>query len=113
MSLLHIESSPGARPETTILRLDGPLLIKHVPLFQQAAQRAQTPLTIVDLTNSSYMDSAGLGAVLQLYSQVIAQQRRLVLVGLNQRVAALLKLTRADTLLEICPNAEDAEKTLA
>jgi anti-sigma B factor antagonist len=113
MSVLHIETLQGARPETTILRLDGPLLIAHVPNFRKAAQTAQTPLVIVDFTQASYMDSTGLGAVLQLYRQIKAENRRLVLVGLNQRVAALLKLTRVDTLLEIQPSAEDAEKTLA
>jgi anti-sigma B factor antagonist len=113
MSALHIETIPGTRPEITILRLDGPLLIAHVPVFQQAAQKTQSALTILDFSLTSYMDSAGLGAVLQLYRQAIAQKRRLVLVGLNQRVAALLKLTRADTLLEIQPSAEAAEKTFA
>lgn len=113
MSVLQIETLPGARPETTVLRLNGPLLIAQVPVFQKATQTAQTQLIILDLSQSSYMDSAGLGAVLQLYKQMMAQRRRLVLVGLNPRVAALLKLTRADTLLEIQPSAEDAEKTLA
>jgi anti-sigma B factor antagonist len=113
MSTLKLETRPGKRPDTTILKLDGPLLIAHVPQFQQAAQKAATPVTVLDFSNSSYMDSAGLGAVLQFYRQLTAQRRRLVLVGLNQRIAALLKLTHADTLLEILPTLDDAEKVVA
>jgi anti-sigma B factor antagonist len=96
-----------------MLVLHGPLLIANVPAFQQAAQKALSPNVCVDFADSSYMDSAGLGALLQLYRQLTTQQRHLVLVGLNQRIAALLKLTHADTLLDIRPTRDDLEKALA
>lgn len=103
MSTFHVESLPqGENPDQlSILQLHGPLLIAHVPAFQAATQRERAATVVLNFADSSYMDSAGLGAVLQLYRHMTAQQRRLVLVGLNARIAALLKLTRADTLLEV------------
>jgi anti-anti-sigma factor len=105
MNALKVEVSPGIRPDVTVVSLHGPLLIAHVPVFQRSAQQAGTAVVVLDFSESSYMDSAGLGAVLQLHKQMVAQKRRLVLVGLNQRIAALMTLTRADTLLEIKPDA--------
>jgi anti-sigma B factor antagonist len=110
MSVLTVDVHPGSLSEITVLALHGPLLIAHVPVFQQATQRATTTVTVIDFSGCSYMDSAGLGALLQFYRQVMTQQRRLVVVGLNQRVDALLKLTRADSLLEIKPTLDDVEK---
>ncbi len=96
-----------------MLSVQGPLLIAHVGVFQQATQKAKSKVMVVDFSQSSYMDSAGLGALLQFYRQVTAQQRRLVVVGLNQRIAALLKLTRADTLLQVLPTLDDVDKAIA
>ena len=113
MSTLTVDVFAGPQPDITVLKVNGPLLIAHVPAFQQSTLKATTPVTVVDFAASSYMDSAGLGAVLQFYRQLSAQKRRLVLVGLNQRIAALLQLTRADTLLEIRATLADLEKVPA
>jgi anti-sigma B factor antagonist len=105
MSGLKVEIQPGAKSEITVVALEGPLLIAHVPDFSRSAQQATTPVVVLDFSRSSYMDSAGLGAVLQLHKHLTGQQRRLVLVGLDQRIAALMKLTHADSVLEIHPDA--------
>lgn len=105
MSELKVEIQPGAKPEVTIVSLEGPLLIAHVPAFRQSAQKVTTPVVVLDFSRSSYMDSAGLGAVLQLHKHLAGQKRRLVLIGLDQRIAALMKLTHADTVVEIRPDA--------
>ena len=110
MSALHIETIPGTRPEITILRLDGPLLIAHVPVFQQAAQKTQSALTILDFSLTSYMDSAGLGAVLQVYRHQQHHARKLALAGLNQRVLALMQLTRTNQIVAVYDTVEAAEK---
>ncbi len=58
------------------------------------------------------MDSAGLGVLVN--SHVAHQQRgqRLILVGINDRIQELLKLTKVDSVLEVVPDLEAAYRAL-
>ncbi len=111
MSGFTITQSNAISKDTLVLKLHGPLLIAHVPVFQERVRAVDAKLIVLDFTEVSYMDSAGLGAVIQLYRQQLPFGRRVVLIHLNQRVAALLKLTRADTILEVQPDLKSAEKS--
>lgn len=102
----EFEVSAGPSADTTTLKLHGPLLIAHVPAFRAAAYAVHTPALLLDFAGSGYMDSAGLGAVLQLHKDRTAHGNRLILTGLDLRIAALLKLTHADTVLEIHPGVQ-------
>jgi anti-sigma B factor antagonist len=49
---------------------------------------------VLDLTNVSYMDSSGLGAIVGLYVSAKAANCRLKLINLNQRLKELFSITR-------------------
>jgi anti-sigma B factor antagonist len=55
---------------------------------------------VLDLTNVSYMDSSGLGAVAGLYFSVKRQNSRLKLINLNQRLKELFRLTDLASVFE-------------
>lgn len=107
---LTVTKDKGSRPEVMILRLHGPLLISNVPVFLHAAYEAAVELMVVDFSDVSYMDSAGLGAVLQVYRHQQTHSRKLALAGLNQRVRALMQLTRTDAIVAVHATVDDAEK---
>jgi anti-sigma B factor antagonist len=92
-------------------RLVGPLTLNNIFAFQEVL-RQQSVTTILDLTGVPYMDSAGLGVLVN--SHVSHQQRgqRLILAGVNERVLALFKLTKVDTVLEVVPNMDAAHRAL-
>jgi len=49
---------------------------------------------VLDLTNVSYMDSSGLGAIVGLYVSAKAASSQLKLINLNQRLKELFSITR-------------------
>lgn len=59
---------------------------------------ARFPTVILDLTDVSYMDSSGLGAMVGLYVSAKTAKCQLKLINLNQRLKELFSLTRLGDL---------------
>ncbi len=55
---------------------------------------------VLDLTNVSYLDSSGLGALVSLYVSTRRASCELKLINLNQRIKELLRLTNLASILE-------------
>jgi len=55
---------------------------------------------VLDLTNVSYLDSSGLGALVGIYLTAKRQGCELRLINLNQRLKELFRLTRLATIFE-------------
>jgi anti-anti-sigma factor len=66
-------------------------------------------LLILDLTDSPYMDSAGLGLLMNYYVSAEKNGRKLLLAGANERIQALLQMTRVNLILRNYPTAAEAE----
>lgn len=54
---------------------------------------------VLDLSNVSYMDSSGLGAIVGLYVSAKSAKCQLRIVNLNQRLKELFSLTRLGQVL--------------
>src|SRR6202000_2733759 len=77
---------------TTVLKLVGPLTISTMFGFQDEF-RARTPQTmIVDLSETTYMDSAGLGLIMNYYVAAADHGRKLLLAGVNERGKAPMEM---------------------
>ena len=97
---LTFEVVPGSTADTRIFRLHGPITLANLFDFQKTLNAGTEKLTIIDFTESEYMDSAGLGVLLNYYVSGKRHGRSLRLVAVNYRVAELLKLTSAHTLIK-------------
>jgi len=64
----------------------------------------QDHTVVLDLTDLSYMDSSGLGAIVGLYVSAKAAKATLKLVNLNDRLKELFSITR---LGEVMPHGRD------
>jgi len=60
----------------------------------------ETKCVVLDLTNVSYMDSSGLGAVAGLYFSAKRQNSKLKLINLNQCLKELFRLTNLASVFE-------------
>ncbi len=100
---------PGQHQGTTILRLSGPLILGNIFDFQKDFREMKPGALILDLTDSPYMDSAGLGLIMNYYVSAERSGRRLLIAGANDRINALLGLTRVSLLLRLYPTVADAE----
>jgi anti-sigma B factor antagonist len=106
---LIIQVRQGKSPDTRILTFEGPITLSSLFTFQAELRKESPPLTILDFSNVPYMDSAGMGAVINFYIAAQKNGRKVVLVGVNERIYALLELTNTVKLLKIAPSVEEAE----
>ncbi|NYF88555.1 STAS domain-containing protein [Tunturiibacter empetritectus] len=102
----------GKSAGTTILKLVGPLTLSTMFGFQNEF-RAKTPqVMIVDLSESPYMDSAGLGLLMNYYVSAESHGRKLLLAGANERITAVMQMTKVDKILKNFPAVDAAEASL-
>lgn len=107
---LTIDRRQGKKPGTKVYCLTGPLTLRN--LFELQSELRSTPpppLTIIDIAAVPYMDSAGMGLVMNHYVRCQTKGTKLVLSGANNRVMDLFKVTKVDTVLPIAKTLEDAE----
>ena len=67
---------------------------------------------VVDLTHIDFLDSSGLGALVQLAKQCSSEGQQFVVVG-NARVVQTVKLVRLEEFLHLQPDLESALGSIA
>jgi anti-anti-sigma factor len=100
-----LDSPSGAR----IFKLSGPLTIRTLFDFQDAARRAISQPVILDLGGVPYMDSAGLGCVISVFTSCQREKRGFGIVGVADRIRTLFQITHVDGLLPCFASTEAAE----
>ena len=78
------------------------------PSVDQAA--AETPVTIVDVSTATFLDSGGLTLVLRLTKSARAQGLRPAMRGATNPIRRVLEITGADQLFHL--SGEDAEESV-
>jgi anti-sigma B factor antagonist len=106
---LTVTAKSGLHEGTTILVLQGPLTLQSSFDFQNDLAQHKPALLVLDLTESPYMDSAGLGLLMNYYVSAEKNGRKLLLAGANHRINALLEMTKVNQILKNYPTAADAE----
>jgi anti-anti-sigma factor len=110
---LKIERIDGAKAGTVILRLTGPVTLRNLFGMQAQLRAVETPqLTILDLSGVPYMDSAGMGAIVNYYVHCEQKRVKLIVAGVSPRVLELFKMTRVDTIISLVATVEEAEAGL-
>lgn len=107
---LTIARTEGKDPGTQVFRLVGPLTLRNLFEFQTELRNSTLPrLTVIDLTEVPYMDSAGMGLVMNHYVRCQTRGAKLIVVGANSRVLDLFKVTKVDTVLPLVSTMDEAE----
>lgn len=100
---------PGSRDGIEILSISGPFTLGNMFEFQRILQELHPPYLIFDLSHVPYMDSAGLGLLVNFYVAGQKHGRKMAVVGATARIVALFELTKVDSLLRVYPTVEEAE----
>lgn len=106
---LTYSKASGSRDGVVILTMTGPLTLRNIFQFQQDLVASPPQLTVFDLSGVPYMDSAGIGVLINYYVSAEKNGRRMALAGANERIDALLDLTKVRNLLRSFPTVADAE----
>jgi anti-sigma B factor antagonist len=100
----------GKAPGTVILQLTGPLTLSNLFDFQAELRNGEQPrLAILDLSGVPYMDSSGMGAIINYHVHCERNGARLVVAGVNTRLLELFKLTHVDTVIAMGASVEAVE----
>ena len=110
---LRIEDTPGAQPDQRILRLHGALVMTTMFEFQSTVRADASRALIIDFTNVSYVDSAGIGALVGAYVTRQNGGRSLALVGVSERIHNALKVTRVEQFFRFFDSVSAAEEATA
>lgn len=56
---------------------------------------------VLDFTNLSYIDSAGLGILVGIYKRLAEKSRKLCVVNANDYIKKLFRITKIETLFKV------------
>ncbi len=106
---LSYTTSNGANEGTVILTLEGPFTLGNMFQLQAELRALKPPCLIMDLAGVPYMDSAGLGVLMNYYVAAEGEKRKFLVSGVNERVRSLLEMTKVDAVLKMYDSVEAAE----
>jgi anti-anti-sigma factor len=97
--------------EPIVIAPEGELDFARIAEFRDALSRADTAAVtiVVDLSSVSFIDSSGLGALVELHNRVRRENRRLAVVAPGGTAAAvLLNLSGLQNRMPIFPTRQAA-----
>ena len=98
----------------TVVALAGEVDRHHTPEGHKvlvAACQGQPCKIIVNLEAVRYLDSSGIGTLVEVFRRVNAYGGKLVLCGLNDRVLSVFEITKLDKFFKICRTETEALST--
>jgi anti-sigma B factor antagonist len=110
---LRIETVPTACPGLRVIKLDGPLTLSNFFEFQQLIRADRATSLIVDLSGVPYIDSAGIGCLVNGYVSHQNAGRSLSLVGVVDRVRTSMRVSHVDQFFPMFPSVSEAEQQAA
>ena len=110
---LTITEAQGAREGERILRLKGPITNATLSVLRDTMRADKTAKTVIlDFSQVPYVDSAGVGVIVNAHVSCVNSGRRLVLVAVQDRIRSLMKNTRVDEVLSIFPTLKEAQSAM-
>ena len=83
-------------PTEIVVHCTGKITSDTIPQLKSTVKPlfSESKTVLLDLTNVTYMDSSGLGAIVGLYVSAKAVKGRLKLINLNEHLKEIFSLTR-------------------
>lgn len=113
MALQIVEKHVG---QVTVLGLSGRITLGEESTNLRSKIKTLltgSPRLVLDLGDISYIDSAGLGALVAAHTSAANQGARMVLANLTKRLNEQLSITKLVTVFETFDSVEDAVKKLS
>jgi len=95
----------------TVVRVDGQLIVGNRHQLKELIQTALDQgarRILVDFSETGYIDSSGLGALVSISKKIREAGGELRLSGLNEDLRSLFELTKLDTLFAIAETPKQA-----
>ena len=92
-----------------MIKLRGPLTLRTLFEFQEAARHHAGHPLIVDAAGVPYMDSAGLGALIGIFASCQRTGQKFGISSVPERVQVLFEMTGVKNMLPCYPSIDAAE----
>ena len=101
------------RSETTpagagVVYVSGELDLASAPRLEEALAELLADPVVVDLSECTFLDSAGMGVLLSSARTLSGEGRSLRVATANPRILRVLEITAVDTLIAVHPDVEAA-----
>ena len=110
---LKLETQDSPQPTVKIIALVGGLTLETVAGFNATLREETSPSILLNLAKLEWLDSAGVGALVQLLVRRAKGKSALALAGLTPRNNGVLEVAHVLNLFSVFPTAEDALKYFA
>jgi anti-sigma B factor antagonist len=105
---LELETQPGSNGSALITRLSGKLSLETVHDFIATMRPETAPHLVLDMSGLSFLDSAGVGALVSLFVSRRNHGKTIALAGLTQQGVAVMQVSGLMKLIPIFPSVEEA-----
>lgn len=97
--------------DATVVALRGDVDLHHSPALHATlvdVANGRPKRLVVNLSEVPYMDSSGVGTLVEVFRRVSAYKGKMVLCGLTSRVRSVFEITKLDRFFTICDTEEQA-----
>ena len=108
---LQLEKLSSSTGDNLAIRLIGKLSLETVHNFIQTLRPEPAARIVLDMSGVSFLDSAGVGALVSIFVSRRNSGKYLALAGLTQQGRAVLEVAGLTKLLPTFPNMETALET--
>lgn len=104
----HFEKLPISNGNHVVTRLEGKIGLESVNQFLQTMRAEPAPYLIFDMSGVTFLDSAGVGALVQLLVHRRNNGKKFALVSLTKQSYAVLQVAGLMKLLPVFSTVEEA-----
>ena len=108
IATLEFEKQAASTEQQLILQLKGKLSLETVHNFVSTLRPEPTAVLILEMSGLTFLDSAGVGALVQLFVHRKGTGRKFALAGLTQQGVAVMQVSGLIKLLPIYATAAEA-----
>jgi anti-anti-sigma factor len=105
---LDLEREEISDGKTLVTRLNGKLSLETVHEFISTMRPEPAAYLVLDMSGLSFLDSAGVGALVSLFVSRRNHGKTMALAGLTQQGVAVMQVSGLMKLLPIFPSVEEA-----
>jgi anti-anti-sigma factor len=105
---LDLEKQAGSSDSQVVIRLNGKLSLETVHNFIQTLRPEPAAHLVLDMSGVSFLDSAGVGALVQIFVHRRNAGKVFALAGLTKQGAAVIQVAGLNKLLPIYTSVGEA-----
>lgn len=105
---LNLEKQPSAAGDALVIRLSGKLSFENVNDFIMTVRTEPAAHLILDMSGLSFLDSAGVGALVALFVSRRSKDKTLALAALTLQGTAVMQVAGLLKLMPVYPSVEQA-----